>query len=191
LVGLTDALTLRVQKGDVTMRVLVVVASKHGSTREIATAITEELGNAQFSVDLHDLQAEDTVGDIAGYDAVILGSAIYLGSWLPAARRFAEQHRAALAKVPLWVFSSGPVGKEGSQAPQDPDKLAASFDDMSICDHQIFVGKIDQADLGFWEGLLMKVMKPTTGDFRNWDAIRAWAREIATTLQATDSAPAR
>ena len=71
------------------MRVLVVVASKHGSTYEIAAAIAEELRGAQFTVDLHDLQAEGGVGDLAGYHAVVLGSAIYAGSWLPAARAFA------------------------------------------------------------------------------------------------------
>jgi menaquinone-dependent protoporphyrinogen IX oxidase len=51
------------------------------------------------------------------------GSAIYAGSWLPAAKRFAEQHRAQLATLPLWVFSSGPLGAANPQPQDDPSTL--------------------------------------------------------------------
>lgn len=95
------------------MTILVAVASKHGSTREIAQVIADELRTAHLAVDLQDAGA---VGDIAGYDAVILGSAVYMGSWLPDAHsELAQRHHAALATLPVWVFSSGPLGTHDSQ----------------------------------------------------------------------------
>src|SRR5947209_19655027 len=99
------------------MKVLIAVASKHGSTREIAEAIAEELRQAASTVDLHEVEMVDT---LIGYDAVILGSAIYAGNWLPEARHFAEQHPVLLAQVPLRVFSSGPLGAPDPQPHDDP-----------------------------------------------------------------------
>src|SRR5690606_4497835 len=72
------------------MRILVAVASKHGSTREIAEAIAQELKSQGLDVDL---QPVETVIQVSNYDAVVFGSAIYAGSWLPAAKRFAETFR--------------------------------------------------------------------------------------------------
>ncbi len=171
------------------MRVLVVVASKHGSTYEIAAAIAEELRAAQFTVDLHDLQAEGALGDLAGYHAVVLGSAIYAGSWLPAARAFAAQHHAALTRLPIWVFSSGPLGADNPQPRDDPARLAASLGVAEIQDQQVFVGKLDPATLDLGERLIAAVVNAPAGDFRDWGAIRGWAREIAAALRVENAAP--
>jgi menaquinone-dependent protoporphyrinogen oxidase len=168
------------------MNMLVVVASKHGSTRDIANTIAEELRAAQFAVDLQD--AHD-VADLRGYDAVVLGSAIYAGSWLPAAKRFAEQHRAQLATLPVWVFSSGPLGAANPQPHDDPARLAAPLGDIPIRDHRIFVGKLDRDDLGVAERMIAKVVKAPFGDFRDWDAVRAWAHDIAAALQPAGVLP--
>jgi menaquinone-dependent protoporphyrinogen oxidase len=56
------------------------------------------------------------VGAIDGYDAVVLGSAVYLGNWMKPAKEFAVREAAALAAVPVWLFSSGPIGSP----PEDP-----------------------------------------------------------------------
>ncbi len=162
------------------MKVLVMVASKHGSTREIAEAIAEELRSENLAVDL---QEAGDVGDIAGYDAVILGSGIYAGNWLPAAKQFAERHRAELAKLPVWLFSSGPLGTDDPQPHDDPQKLAAPMGEVQVRDHRVFVGKLDKSKLGLGERVITKVVKAPEGDFRDWEAIRDWARVIASTLQ--------
>lgn len=165
------------------MKVLVAVASKHGSTREIAEAIASELKAEKLTVDLQD--AGD-VKSVAGYDAVVFGSAIYGGSWLPDAKKFAEQFRADLAELPVWVFSSGPLGDENPQPHHEPHLLAAPIGDVRLRDHRIFVGKLFFKELGFAERLIAKAVKAPEGDFRNWDEIRGWAREIAAELQPTD-----
>ena len=78
------------------MKVLIAVASKHGSTHEIAGALSEELQAAHIAVDLRDLAGGEIV-DVGNYAAVILGSAIYAGNWLPAAHQFATPKQDALA----------------------------------------------------------------------------------------------
>ena len=89
--------------------VLVAVAGRHGATasiaEEIASVLRRELPEAQVEV----RDAADP-GDLTRFDAVLVGSAIYMGRWLPAARHLVESHRAQLAAVPLWMFSSGPLG---------------------------------------------------------------------------------
>jgi two-component system CheB/CheR fusion protein len=122
------------------MKVLVTVASKHGSTREIAGALAEELRKSAVEADLKDVS---DVTRFEGYDALILGSAIYAGNWLPEARQFAEQHRAELSRVPVWLFSSGPLGEEDPKPHDDPDKLAASMGGVEWREHRVFVGKLD------------------------------------------------
>jgi len=163
------------------MKVLVVVASKHGSTREIAQAIAEELRKSELSVDLKDA---NEATQVVGYDAVVLGSAIYAGNWLPEAKSFAEYHRAELSKLPVWLFSSGPIGAVNPQPHDDPVKLAASMGDVTSNDHHIFVGKLDPADLSFAERLIAKAVRSPSGDFRDWDEVRTWAEGIAQELLA-------
>lgn len=164
------------------MKVLLAVASKHGSTREIAAAIAATLRTQSFEVDLRDI-AE--VAEVAGYDAVIIGSAIYAGQWLPEARQFAKHHAVQLAARPLWLFSSGPLGAGEPQPHDDPQQLATALQDVAIRDHRIFVGKLDPADLGFGERLIARVVHAPAGDFRDWSAVRDWASAIGAELAST------
>ena len=88
------------------MTVLVTAASRHGGTREIAEAIARELEAQGVSVELRELEE---VSDLGRYDAVVLGSAVYLGRWLEPALRFVERHADELAERKTWLFSSGPI----------------------------------------------------------------------------------
>lgn len=161
------------------MRALIAVASKHGSTHDIADAIAAELRAADVVVDLRDA---DEVTDLGPYQAVIIGSGVYAGSWLPNAKRFATHNHAALSTMPVWAFSSGPVGAE-PQPHDDPKLLAAPLGDISPRDHQVFVGSLDLDKLTFAERLIVRLVKAPDGDYRDWNAIRAWARTIAAELQ--------
>ena len=161
------------------MKVLVTAASKHGSTYQIAETICKVLREAQLDAELKDA---GSVVTLAGYDAVVLGSAVYAGNWLPDAKAFAERHQAALAKLPVWVFSSGPLGAENPQPRDDVQKLAAPLGAIRPRDHRVFVGKLDPHDLGLSERLIAKAVHAPSGDFRDWPAIKAWAQTIATEL---------
>jgi menaquinone-dependent protoporphyrinogen oxidase len=158
------------------MNFLIAVASRHGSTREIADALTQELcssGNPTTVCDAGE------VTDLESYDAVIIGSAVYMGQWLPAAREFVQRNRNKLSTMPVWLFSSGPVGDADPQAKDDPGHLEELMTASGAREHHIFVGKLDRSGLGFGERLMVKVVKAPEGDFRDWDAIRTWAQSIA------------
>lgn len=86
--------------------VLVAYATRRGSTKEIAEWVGDALREAGHTVDV---RPAGDVRDIVGYDAVVLGSALYMQRWCRDARWFARRHRRALAGRPVWLFSSGPL----------------------------------------------------------------------------------
>ena len=163
------------------MKILVLVESKHGSTDEIAQAITHELSEAGHEVELYDAKEAPHP---SGYDAVVAGSAIYVGRWMGEARTYIHQHADALRERPVWLFSSGPLGKE-PQPVGDPEEIAELVTASAARDHRNFVGKLDKDELGLAERLVVRAVKAPYGDFRNWEEIGGWAREIAREVEAT------
>ncbi len=167
------------------MKALIAVASKHGSTREIASAIVEELRTKGIEADLKDA---GQVADLTGYDIVVLGSGIYAGNWLPEAKQLVERHRVALSKLPVWLFSSGPLGAPDPQPHDDPNRIATTaVGDLPVRDHHVFVGKLDKSSLSFGERLIARAVKAPEGDFRDWGDIRTWADTIAAALEQDNS----
>ncbi|TNC19332.1 flavodoxin domain-containing protein [Amycolatopsis alkalitolerans] len=159
------------------MKILVAAASKHGATREIAVAIGEVL-REHAEVDV--LDAGD-VDRIAGYDAVVLGSAVYLGHWLAAATDLVHARREELTAVPVWLFSSGPVGSP-LKPEQDPLELPTLRRLVHARGHRLFAGRIDRHHLGLAERAMVAALHVGDGDFRDWPDIRAWARRISRAL---------
>ncbi len=158
------------------MRVLVAVASKHGSTWEIGQAIGEilhERGHRAIVVRVEDIDG------LEDYDAVVLGSAVYAGHWLRPAQHFASVFSAQLLSLPVWLFSSGPLGKP----PRSGDERSVSIGKMVRLTqpkgHRIFAGKLDKKQLGFAERAILTAVRAPEGDFREWEAIRGWAAAIA------------
>jgi len=159
------------------MSVLVVAASKHGSTREIAESIAEQLRTRGLEVDC----AEPDEASVGGHEAVVVGSAVYAGSWMRSARQFVEQHSDALAQMPVWLFSSGPLDDPDVEAL--PEKKVADLSEKTkALGHHVFAGKLDREDLSRAERLVVKAVKAPDGDFRDWDDVRTWADQIADTL---------
>jgi menaquinone-dependent protoporphyrinogen oxidase len=156
------------------MNILVCYASKHQATHGIAETIGEELRLFGHRVDV--LSIKETI-NLTGYDAIIFGSAVYMGKWLPEAMTFAKDQQSILATKSIWLFSSGPVGN----APPSTFELAevtAFAQEIGAHEHRVFHGRLEPDDLGMVQRMIVKAVHAPTGDFRNWDAIRAWAREI-------------
>lgn len=164
------------------MRVLVAAASKHGSTRDIGEAIATELQAMGLDADYHDIA---DVRSLAGYSALILGSAIYMGNWLEDARTFAETYADELQQLPVWLFSSGPLGADNAVSADASTRIQRVAEVLHAQEHRIFAGRLDPADLGFGEKLILKVVHAPTGDFREWDDITAWARSIGEQLHGS------
>ncbi|MBX6341939.1 MAG: flavodoxin [Thermomicrobiaceae bacterium] len=163
------------------MRVLVAAASRHGGTEEIAAAIADELRRAGLDVDLR-WPAE--VGDLRAYDAVVLGSAVYMGRWLEPARELADRLAASDAHGRVWLFSSGPIG--GKPLPDEAVDVADILAGTGAREHRLFGGRLDRRTLGFAEKALVMALRAPDGDSRDWGAIRAWGQSIAAALAAAE-----
>ena len=161
------------------MKVLVAIASRHGSTVGIGEAIAAELRVQGFEVDRHFV---DEAEEIEGYDAVIVGSAVYTGNWLPAGRRFVETRSSELRTRPVWAFSTGPLSPD---APLQGGRIAVDgvLASAGAREHRVFAGALDMNKLGFSERTAARAVNATPGDYRDWPAIREWARSIAAELR--------
>jgi menaquinone-dependent protoporphyrinogen oxidase len=165
-------------------KVLVAHATKHGATAEIAERIAQVLREAGLPVDV---QPADRVADLGPYGAVVLGSAIYIGRWRKEAVAFLKANRPALAERKVWLFSSGPTGEgdpvELVEGRRVPEALQPVVDRIRPRDVTVFHGVLDPKELSFLERWMIKNVKAPVGDFRDWDAITAWAAAIAEELK--------
>ena len=161
------------------MRVLVASASKHGATNEIAIEIGRTLNDHGVDTEVLDVEHVSALG---GFDAVILGSAVYIGHWLKPATKFAEIHADELRGRPIWLFSSGPIG----DPPRPQEQQAGTADEILVAtgarEHRVFAGKIDKGQLSFPERAVVRAVGAAEGDYRDWSEIRAWATDIAQAL---------
>ena len=164
------------------MRVLVTAASRHGSTAEIATELGKVLRAALPGVGV-DVVPLSRVGDFTGYEAVVLGSAVYFGQWLDEARWQLTTHAEELRRRAVWLFSSGPVGDPSfpQAEPAEAVQLAA---EVGARDHVVFPGAVHHELLDFRERLAVGLDGWSAGDYRSWTAVRAWADRIAAELRA-------
>lgn len=161
------------------MKVLVAVASRHDATRGIAEVIADELETSGLEVELRDA---DAVANIADYQAVVLGSAIYTGGWLAEARHLVDFNGPALRKVPVWLFSSGPIGTDDTKTLDDPPEVAELIKATQAREHRVFAGRLDKQNLGLAERSVSRVVQAPEGDFRDLGAVIEWARSIALSL---------
>jgi menaquinone-dependent protoporphyrinogen oxidase len=161
-------------------RVLVAYASKMGSTRAIAETIAHVLQGSGLSAVA--VPARD-VTDLAPYDAVILGSALYAAHWQRDANRFVTRNRAALQARPVWLFSSGPLDRRLGDAdlPINPnaERITAVLQPRG---HRTFGGLLDP-DAPNVDPQVLDTHP--VGDFRDWGTIREWAAIIAVELGGT------
>ncbi len=169
------------------MKTLIAVSSKHGSTREIAGWIAETVREAGIEVEVVDAQ---DVESVAPYDAVIVGSAVHWGRWMAPARDLVKGSADALRTRSVWLFSSGPLGRDIVD-PADAAEGTRLLELVGAREHRVFPGKADKKELGFVERRIVSMVPSPWGDHRDWPAMRDWAASIATELSAVPAgAPA-
>jgi len=167
------------------MRVLVVTASKHGATSDIGIAIAEGLVAAGMETTA---ASPDAVGSLEGYDGVVLGSGIYAGHWLGSVKDFVDRNETALRSLPVWLFSSGPLG-DPLKPDADPVDAASILTQVRARSHRVFGGRLDRAELGPRERAMVALVRAPYGDYRPWDEIRTWTAGIAMDVSAMGIAP--
>jgi menaquinone-dependent protoporphyrinogen oxidase len=162
-------------------KVLVLHGTRAGSTTEVADHIGKKLAEAGFSVDV---EAVAPGRDLAGYQAVVIGSAVRAGSVLPEIRDFVKARRAELSRVPVAYFvvcmamrEDTPEQRAKAQGYVEP--LRAVVQPVEV---GLFAGKVDYAKLSGGAKLMAKVAGLPEGDFRDWAAIGAWADALASRL---------
>jgi len=169
------------------MSILVAYASKHGSTAGIAERIAECLRESGLDADARPVLEADDLDDYQGF---VLGSAAYLGRWLNDATAFVRSNRELLAERPVWLFSSGPLGTEATDAKRVDSLMAAQPQELPDLEetihprqHRVFFGALDPSKLNYAELSLRKLPAGRAllpeGDFRDWDEIQEWAYQIA------------
>jgi menaquinone-dependent protoporphyrinogen oxidase len=164
------------------MKILITYSSRHGATEEIASAITKTISQSFPDTEISDVSE---VKDISDYDAVVLGSAVYAGSWRKPAMQFAQKNMVELKRLPLWTFSSGPLGeaKESRNEPIGPNVIKL-MEELQPIEHKVFPGKLDKAALNFAEKGIVKVVKAPYGDYRDFKEIEKWAKSITKRLKS-------
>ena len=157
------------------MTLLVTYGSKRGSTKEVAEALAERLDDQGREVELR--PAAD-VDDVTPYEGVVLGGSLYFGHWHEDAVRFLSKHRRDLAERPVAVFALGPKTtgpKDLADSRAQLDKALRKAPEVEPQTVAVFGGVIDPTKLRF------PLSRMPASDARDWDAIAAWADEVAGT----------
>jgi menaquinone-dependent protoporphyrinogen oxidase len=157
-------------------RVLVAYATKKGSTAEIAEAVGKELQSAGYEVSVKEMK--DVVA-FEKYDAIVIGAPFYMGKMFEVPK-FVKRFREKLAEKPVAVFGVGtaPISSNQKQIEDEQHALSLALAPQEPVSTALFAGKIDPEKFGFLMRKMVAADPSIVGDFRDWDAIAAWAREL-------------
>ncbi|AOT62282.1 MULTISPECIES: flavodoxin domain-containing protein [Streptomyces] len=161
-------------------RVLVTYGTRSGSTAGIAQRIADTLREDGLETEV---LPPDEVADVAPYDAVVLGGALYMNRWHKDARRFSRRHARALREKPVWLFSSGPLDASASERdiPAVPTARRAERRTHAR-GHATFGGSLEEGAKGHLARSILE--EGRGGDFRDTARIERWAHEVADELKA-------
>jgi menaquinone-dependent protoporphyrinogen oxidase len=166
--------------GEVIMKVLVTYGTKLGGTRGIAETIAATLQQRGLDADV--IAADDKPA-VRGYDAVVVGGALYATRWRRSARRFVRRNAASLNTMPVWFFSSGPLDDSATTREIPPVKsVQRLMERVAARGHATFGGRLPADAKGFPASAMAK---KNAGDWRDQDQIRRFANSIADALQAS------
>jgi menaquinone-dependent protoporphyrinogen oxidase len=169
------------------MKVLVAVASKHGATADIADRVAGILRATGHDVTQYDItHGHVRAESVEGYDAYVIGSAIYEGHWLRTARHFVLDHAITLQRGEVHLFSSGPLDDE-NHVGVDTHKIDELIHAVDAVEHRMFSGRLDRGDLNRLERWVVDVVKAHDGDYRDWTAIDAWATGLSASFAGANA----
>ncbi|AOZ72742.1 flavodoxin [Boudabousia tangfeifanii] len=160
------------------MKILVTAASKHGSTAEVSERIAEILRENGLEVVN---QSPENVLSLDSFDAVVIGSAVYMTNWMAPAKDFVARFSEELRHIPVWAFSVGLSGVPKGTV-QDPSRVGPVLVEVAPVEHQTFPGRLNPSVLNLRERSIARLGGAVEGDFREWDQVEAFAKKIANEL---------
>lgn len=158
-------------------RILVTYATRAGSTVEVAAAIGEVIAARGFEVDVKPVKEKPS---LEGYQAVLIGSAVRMGNWLPEAVEFVKENQSPLNQLPVALFTVHMLNREDDEESRT-NRLAYLKDVRSLlnsAEEVFFAGKFDMSRLSFLDRMISKAIKAVDEDHRDWDRIRGWAETV-------------
>jgi menaquinone-dependent protoporphyrinogen oxidase len=120
--------------------------------------------------------------NVGSYQGVVVGSAIYKGKWMSEAVDFVKKNRELLGQVPVAYFLvcmtlSQPTEKNRAEVLSYMDPILKDVPEIKPVGIGTFAGALDYNNLSWLTKKIVKSKGAPEGDFRDWNAIRAWARE--------------
>lgn len=163
------------------MRVLVLTASRHGSTTEIGTTVADQLRLAGLSVLCRGVEAVGDA-DLVLADAVVLGSPAYGSRLLASGSAMADRLHHEFPG-PVWLFA---VGLEDlTRDVVSPAVTRPTTGGYRSGRYPVFGGVVRTDRLSPSERAMFGVMGGEARDLRDDDVVAAWAYEVARRLVAS------
>lgn len=161
--------------GSMNQPVLIAYATRAGSTAEVAAAIGETLSKRGYSVEVQPIKNNPNP---QGYQAVLIGSAVRMGAWLPEAVAFVKTNQALLNQVPTALFTVHLMNLGDDEASLTNRKAYLNEVRPLIqpLDEAFFAGVGDFTKVSLLERVIARAVKSPQGDLRDWDRIRDWAQ---------------
>jgi menaquinone-dependent protoporphyrinogen oxidase len=164
-------------------KILVAYASRTGWTVGVAEAIGKVLSEDGSQVDVLPM---DSVKDLSAYHAVVAGSGINTGAWLPGAMDFVRLHQAQLKQKPVAVFlvcmtlamKNGENYRSHVSTWLDPVRTLVQPVSKGLFAGGLDIKKVPSASDRFKFRLSVLFGAWKEGDHRNWQAINSWAMEL-------------
>ncbi len=170
-------------------KVLITYSTRTGSSKGVAESIGTTLSGLGEVVDVAPMQE---VTDLSQYSAVIAGSAIQAGKWLPEAMSFIQTHQPGLKNKNFAAFlvcMTLAMPKGNSYRGTVSSWLQPVRDIVKPVSEGLFAGTLDikriaslSDKLKFKLSVLFGVWKE--GDHRDWDSIKNWTHDLKELLDS-------
>ena len=172
--------------------ILITYASGYGSTAEVAQEIGRYLVEEGFTVEV---LTPAEVASLSQYDAVIVGSPIQYDRWMRETREFVIKNQEYLSKHPVAYFfnclalavRTDETEKKAMQYTNKLNSLSSHVQPLSIGK---FAGVLDFRKMPILLRFIFKIFGAITGlkegDYRDWNEIRLWAKNLAIKLDSTN-----
>jgi len=173
-------------------KALICYGSRYGTTTEVVQEMVKTAEGLGTKTDAVFLKKDRPPANLPEYDLVIIGSGIAAGQWTKEPLDFMKNNLDSLSKtrVALFVVCGDAGSPERCDAAQSAylDKVVQQYPGLSPISTVLIGGMFDFKKYNFAvRAIVKKIVKsqlppgeevPEKIDFRDWDKIRDWIRQL-------------